>query len=71
MKNKTKVILSYVCMFISLALLIAVAMLLEYEVIDPQYSAVYITVNILIVVASTLYFGKVDYDTGIYTCREC
>ncbi|MBR5507430.1 MAG: hypothetical protein IKV88_05225 [Clostridia bacterium] len=71
MKTKTKVVLSFIFMFLSLVLIIAVSLLVESEIINPQYSPACIIICVVLAIISAFYFGKIDYDTSIYRCRNC
>lgn len=71
MKNKNKIILSVAGMIASLALLIASAFLAENEVINPVCAVVFVAVSVILVLAATFYTSKIDYETGVYECKNC
>ena len=71
MKNKGKVVLSIVGVVLSIALLVASTVLAEEKVINPATAIVLIVVSVILVFVSIFFAAKVDYETGIYECRNC
>ena len=71
MKKKSKVALALTFMFLTMGLLIAVAVLAKSETINPKYMTLYMIISMILLFASIFYLAKVDYKTGIYKCRKC
>ena len=71
MKNKSKIILSVVGVVLSIALLVVSTVLAEEKVINPATSIVLIVVSVILVFVAIFFAAKVDYETGIYECRNC
>ena len=70
MKNKTKTVLSYAGIIASLALLIFIGELSDRGMITQGKTAL-ITASAVLVIAAAVYAAKVDYETGVFECREC
>ncbi len=71
MKNKGKIILSIVGVVLSIALLVASTILAEEKIINPATAIVLIAVSVILVFIAIFYAAKVDYETGVYECRNC
>jgi len=71
MNNKNKVILSFIGVFASVALLIISTILAENEVISAALAIVLTVISIILVFAAIFYAAKLDYETGVYECRNC
>ncbi len=71
MKNKSKIILSAFGFVLSLALLIASAILAENEIISPASAVAFVIISVILVFVATFYIAKIDYETGVYECRKC
>ncbi|MBQ9985570.1 MAG: hypothetical protein IJP38_04625 [Oscillospiraceae bacterium] len=71
MNNKNKVILSFIGVFASVALLVISTILAENEVISAALAVVLTIISIISVFVAIFYAAKVDYETGVYECRNC
>ena len=71
MSNKIKIIISVVGVVISTALLVVSSVLAEEEIIAPAIAIALMVVSMVLVFVAVLYAAKVDYETGVYECREC
>ena len=71
MKNKDKVVLSIVGVVLSIALLVVSTVLAEEKVINPVTAIILIALSAILVFATIFYAAKVDYETGVYECRNC
>lgn len=71
MNNKKKTALSIIGFVLSVALLVVSVMLAEEAIIGPALAAVLITISAILVIVAIAYAAKVDYETGVYTCRNC
>lgn len=71
MKNKDKVVLSIVGVVLSIALLVVSTVLAEEKVINPATTIALIAVSVILVFVAIYYAAKVDYETGVYICRNC
>jgi len=71
MKNKNKFILSIVMVFASIILLAASAILASEEVIGETLAVILIVISALLVFAAISFAAKIDYETGVYECRNC
>ena len=71
MNNKGKLILSITGVIISTALLVISAILAENKVISPLSAIVLVSISIILVFSAIFFAAKVDYETGVYECRNC
>ena len=71
MKNKGKIILSIVGVVLSIALLVITAILAEEAVISAASAVVLTIISVFFVFVAIAFAAKVDYETGVYECRNC
>ncbi len=71
MKNKGKIILSVVGVVLSIALLVITAILAEEAVISAASAVVLTIISVFFVFVAIAFAAKVDYETGVYECRNC
>lgn len=71
MSNKSKFILSIVGVVVSIALLVIIAILAEEAVISATSAVVLTVVSVILVFAAISFAAKVDYETGVYKCKNC
>ena len=71
MSNKWKIILSLIGVAISTALLVISSFLAENGVVNPICAIVFVIVSVVLLVIAIAFAAKVDYETGVYQCREC
>ncbi len=71
MKNKGKVILSVIGVVLSIALLVVSTVLAEEKIINPATAIALIVLSAILVFVAIFYAAKVDYETGVYICRNC
>lgn len=71
MSNKRKTLLTVIGFIASITLLIVTAILAE-ELIISAFLAVALTIISVILTLVAIYFlAKVDYETGVYQCKNC
>ena len=71
MNNKRKMILSAIGFIASLALLVVSITLAEEAIIGVSLAVVLITVSAILLIVAIYCLSKTDYETGVYTCRNC
>ena len=71
MSNKRKMVLSAVGFIASIALLIVTAMLAEEAIISASLAVTLTIVSAILVIVAICCLAKVDYETGVYECRNC
>ena len=71
MNNKRKIIISVICVAISITLLAISSILAEEEIITPAIAITLTAVSAVLVLIAIFYAAKVDYETGVYECRKC
>ena len=71
MSNKGKFILSIVGVVASIALLVVTAMLAEEAIISASSAVMLTVISVLLVILAISFAAKVDYETGVYKCRNC
>lgn len=71
MKNKGKVVLSIIGVVLSIAVLVVSTVLAEEKVINPATAIALIAVSAILVFVAISFAAKVDYETGVYECRNC
>ena len=71
MKNKQRIILSVAGAFLSISLLVASAILAEKELIKASTAVLFTVISVILVIVAVIYACKVDYETGVYECRNC
>ena len=67
MTNKARIILSVMGVVISTALLVISTILAENAVISPAL----VIISVVLVFVAISYAAKVDYETGVFECRNC
>ena len=71
MKSKHKLFFSIVGIVVIIALVVAIAILAENNVISEEISetlSIAFTIPLLLV---CLYAGRIDYESGLFECRKC
>ena len=71
MKNKQRIILSVAGVFLSISLLVVSAILAEKELIKAATAVLFTVISVILVIVAVIYACKVDYETGVYECRNC
>ena len=71
MKKKHRIILSVVGVVLSTSLLVASSILAEEELIKASTAVTLTVVSVILVIVAVIYACKVDYETGVYECRNC
>lgn len=71
MKIKWKIILSIIGVIVSLALLVASAILVERGNINSTTAIILIVISVILVWLAIFNAAKTDYETGVYKCRKC
>lgn len=71
MKNKTKIIISVIGIVVSTALLIISSVLAEEKLISTEMAITFTAVSVVLVLIAVSYSVKVDYETGVYECKNC
>lgn len=71
MNNRKKAISAVVGVVLSIALLVTTAILAEEEMISAAFAVALTVVSIILVFIAICYAAKVDYETGVYTCKNC
>ena len=71
MSNRNKFILSIVVVFASIVLLGASAILAAEEIIGDTFAVVLTVVSLILVFGAISFAVKIDYETGVYECRNC
>ena len=71
MSNKVKIILSFIGVVISMALLVISTILAEEALISPALAIVLTTISVGLVFVAIFFAVMVDYETGAYECRKC
>ena len=71
MSNKSKFILSMVVLVISIIALVIVTTLAENSIIGESFAVVLMNISVILVLIATFFAVKVDYETGVYKCRNC
>ena len=71
MSNKKKYVLSAIGFIASVALLVVTAVLAEDAIVSAALAAVLITISVILVIVAISCLAKVDYETGVYKCRNC
>ena len=71
MSNKRKMILSAIGFIASVTLLVVTVMLAEEAIIDAFLAVVLTVISVILVLVAIYYLAKVDYETGVYKCRNC
>ena len=69
--NKRKIILSIICVVISITLLVIISILTEEKIITPAIAITLTAVSTVLVLIAVFYAAKVDYEAGVYECRKC
>lgn len=64
-------ILSAIGFIASIALLIVTVMLAEEAIIEASLAVALTIISVVLVIVATYYLAKVDYEAGIYECRNC
>ena len=68
---KKQVILSIVGVVASIALLVITTILAEEAVISAASAVVLTIISVILVLIAISFAAKVDYETGVYECRNC
>lgn len=71
MSNKNKFILSIIGVVASVAFLVITAILAEEAMISASLTVVLTVIAIISVIIAISFAAKVDYETGVYECRNC
>ena len=71
MSNKNKIILSIFGVVASITLLVVTTILAEEAVISAASAIALIAVSVILVFVAIFFAAKVDYETGVYECRNC
>ena len=71
MNNKRKIILSAIGFIASVALLVVTVMLAEEAIISAAFAVTLPIISVILVLIAIYFLAKVDYETGIYECRNC
>jgi len=71
MSNKGRIILSVVCVALSITLLAICTVLAEEKIISSVNAIIFIVASGVLVCISLGYAAKTDYETGVYQCRKC
>ena len=71
MCNKSKIILSVIGVVVSVALLVMTAILAEKMIISASLAVVLTIVSVILVFIAIMFAAKLDYETGVYECRNC
>ena len=71
MSNICKKILSVIGLAVSAVSLVICADLAEKGVIDSVLATLLVTVCVVFLVVSICFATKLDYETGVYQCRNC
>ena len=71
MSNKSKFTLSIIGVIASTALLVVSAILAEEAIISATSAVVLTVISIILEFVALSFAVKVDYSTGVYTCRNC
>lgn len=68
---KKQIISSIVGVVASIALLVVTAILAEEAIINASLAVVLTIISVILVFVAISYAAKVDYETGVYECRNC
>lgn len=71
MSNKGKLILSVTGVVISIVLIIISAFLTENALISSTLASIFTAVSVVLVIVAVFFAAKIDYETGVYECRNC
>ena len=71
MRNKSKIILSIIGVVASIALLVITAVLAEEAIISAASAVALTVISVILVFLAIFFAAKVDYETGVYECRNC
>lgn len=71
MKNRGKTVLAAFCMVLGVTALIICDVLVDKKIITGIEAVAATVVSMALFVVSVFYVSKVDYDTGVYKCRNC
>ena len=71
MSNRSKFILSIIAVFASIILLGVSAILAAEGIIGDALAVILTVVSVVLVLGATAFAAKVDYETGVYECKNC
>ncbi|MBQ7120244.1 MAG: hypothetical protein IJO09_08525 [Oscillospiraceae bacterium] len=71
MSKKSKIILSIIGVVASVAFLVITAILAEEAMISASLAVVLTVIAIILIFIAISFAAKVDYETGVYECRNC
>lgn len=71
MKNKSKIILAGIGVVVSIALLVAGAILAEKEIINSTGAVIVIVIATVFVCIAIFCAAKIEYETSVYECKKC
>lgn len=71
MSNKRKTLLSVIGFIASITLLIVTAILAEESIISAFLAVALTIISVILIFISIYYLAKVDYETGVYKCKNC
>ena len=69
--NKRKMLLSAIGFIASVALLVITVMLAEEAIISASLAVTLTIISVILVIVAIYFLAKVDYETGVYECRNC
>ena len=71
MSNKSKMVISVIGFILSIVLMIVIAVLAENARISFMAGTILIVLALIPVFITTFFILKIDYETGVYECRNC
>ena len=71
MSDKKKTVLSAIGFITSVVLLVIIAMLAKEAIISAALAVALTILSVILVLVAIYYLAKVDYETGVYICRNC
>ncbi len=71
MSNKGKATLSIIGFVGSLIWVITSIMLAEKGILNELFAVVFTIIPIILLVVAIFSLSKIDYETGVYTCKNC
>ena len=71
MNNRNKFILSIIGIIGSVALLVTTTILAENTLVSATTAVALTIISVVLVLCATFFATKIDYETGVYECRNC
>lgn len=71
MNNKSRIIRAISGFIISFIITIIASFLAEYKIANNVFAVAVVTVSMILLFISTWSLCRIDYETGLYECKNC